>query len=241
MKFKRFLKYLLFLVLIVGLGFLYGFSLARNQQIKIGESIVEFKEGDNNFLSHSMVNKLLIQNNDSVTNIRKDQLDLDVLEERLLANEMIQDAEVYLSVNGTLGAKIKQRTPIARIATKDSYYIDSEGKAMPLSRVSAARVPFVEGKVDKKALKNIYVLAKYIDGDDFLKKNVITIVQKENNTFNLKLRTNDFIVLFGNIENIEKKVNNLKAFYKKAVKDKTLNDYTKVDLKFTNQVVCTKK
>jgi len=221
--------------------FLYAFSANRNAKRVIEKPDVKYHDGAQYFITRTMVNKLLIQNSDSVTNIRKDQLDLDVLEERLLANEMIQDAEVYLSVNGTLGAKIKQRTPIARIATKDSYYIDSEGKSMPLSKVSAARVPFVEGKVDKKALKNIYVLAKYIDGDEFLKQNVITIVQKENNTFNLKLRTNDFIVLFGNIENIEKKVSNLKAFYKKAVKDKTLNNYAKVDLKFTNQVVCTKK
>jgi cell division protein FtsQ len=154
---------------------------------------------------------------------------------------MIQDAEVYLSVNGTLGAKIKQRTPIARIATKNSYYIDSEGKAMPLSTVSAARVPFVEGKVDKKELHDVYVLATYIAQDDFLKKNVIAIVQNENKTFNLKLRTNDFIVQFGSVENMEKKVNNLKAFYKKATKDQTLDNYAKVDLKFTNQVVCTKK
>lgn len=220
---------------------LYAFSANRNATRIIEKPDIKFLDSDQYFITRAMVNKLLIQNNDSATNIRKDQLDLDVLEERLRMNEMIQDAEVYLSVNGTLGAKIKQRTPIARVASKDSYYIDSDGKSMPLSKVSAARVPFVEGKVDKKELKNIYVLAKYIAGDDFLKKNVITIVQKEKNTFNLKLRTNDFIVLFGNIENIEKKVSNLKAFYKKAVKDKTLNDYAKVDLKFTNQVVCTKK
>ena len=223
------------------LVFLYAFSANRNATRIIENPDVKYLDGGHYFITRSMVNKLLIQNVDSVTNIRKDQLDLDVLEERLRANEMIQDAEVYLSVNGTLGAKIKQRTPIARVATKDSYYIDSEGKAMPLSTVSAARVPFVEGKVDKKELKKIYVLAKYIANDDFLKKNVITIVKNENNTFNLQFRTNDFIIQFGNIEHIEKKVNNLKAFYKKAVKDKTLDDYAKVDLKITNQVVCTKK
>ncbi|QHI38407.1 Cell division protein FtsQ [Kordia antarctica] len=229
------------LIIATVLVFLYAFSANRNAKRIIENPDVKYLDGGEYFITRSMVNKLLIQNVDSVTNIRKDQLDLDILEERLRANEMIQDAEVYLSVNGTLGAKIKQRTPIARIATKDSYYIDSEGKAMPLSKVSAARVPFVEGKVDKKELKNIYVLTKYIAEDDFLKKNVITIVQNENKTFDLKLRTNDFIVQFGNIEHMEKKVNNLKAFYKKAVKDKTLNDYAKVDLKFTNQVVCTKK
>ena len=221
--------------------FLYAFSANRNATRVIENPVIQFLDGEQYFITRTMVNKLLIQNNDTVTNVRKEQLDLDVLEERLRANEMIQDAEVYLSVNGTLGAKIKQRTPIARIATKDSYYVDSEGKAMPLSTVSAARVPFVEGNVDKKELKNIYVLANYIAADDFLKKNVITIIQNQNNTFDLKLRANDFVVQFGDIKNIEKKVNNLKAFFKKATKDKTLNDYAKVDLKFTNQVVCTKK
>ncbi|MEM6719675.1 MAG: hypothetical protein AAF611_10190 [Bacteroidota bacterium] len=221
--------------------FLYAFSANRNAARVIENPEVKFLEREQDFITRAMVNKLLIQNNDTVTNVRKEQLDLDILEERLRANEMIQDAEVYLSVNGTLGAKIKQRTPIARIATKDSYYLDSEGKAMPLSTVSAARVPFVEGKVDKKELKNIYVLTTYIAGDDFLKKNVISIIQNDDKTFHFKLRKNDFLVLFGSIKNIEKKVNNLKAFYKKATKDKTLDNFAKVDLKFTNQVVCTKK
>ncbi|WP_046757071.1 cell division protein FtsQ/DivIB [Kordia jejudonensis] len=221
--------------------FLYAFSANRNAARVVGNPDIKYLDGEQYFITRSMVNKLLIQNNDSVTNIRKDQLDLDVLEERLRANEMIQDAEVYLSVNGTLGAKIKQRTPIARIAANDSFYIDSEGKLMPLSKVSAAHVPFVEGKIDKKKLNDVYTLAKFIAEDDFLKKNIIAIVQNENYTFNLKLRANDFVVLFGKVEHIEKKVNNLKAFYKKAVKDKTLDSYAKVDLKFTNQVVCTKK
>jgi cell division protein FtsQ len=223
------------------LSFLYAFSANRNAKRVIENPDIQFVERAQDFITRSMVNKLLIQNNDTVTNVRKEHLDLNILEERLRANEMIQDAEVYLSVNGTLGAKIKQRTPIARIATKNSYYIDSEGKVMPLSTVSAAHVPFVEGKVDKNELKNIYVLAKYIAEDDFLRKNVISIVQNNNKTFALTLRTNDFIVQFGNIDHMEKKVNNLKAFYKKAAKDKALHNYTKVDLQFTNQVVCTKK
>ncbi|MEM6687337.1 MAG: hypothetical protein AAF617_16275 [Bacteroidota bacterium] len=229
------------IVLATVLIFLYAFSAHRNAVRVIENPEVKFLEREQAFITRAMVNKLLIQNSNTATSVRKEQLDLDILEERLRANEMIQDAEVYLSVNGTLGAQIKQRTPIARIATKNSYYIDSEGKAMPLSSVSAARVPFVEGKVNKKELKNIYELATYIASDDFLKKNVISIIQNDNKTFHLKLRANDFVVLFGTVENIEAKVNNLKAFYKKATKDKTLNDFAKVDLKFTNQVVCTKK
>jgi len=42
-------------------------------------------------------------------------------------------------------------------------------------------------------------------------------------------------------ENLDKKISNLKAFYQKAKKDKTLYKYSKVNLQFENQVVCTKK
>ena len=45
----------------------------------------------------------------------------------------------------------------------------------------------------------------------------------------------------GKIENLEQKIKNFKAFYKKAMKDKKLNAYRRVSLQFDNQVVCTKK
>ena len=39
---------------------------------------------------------------------------------------------------------------------------------------------------------------------------------------------------------LDKKINNLKAYYNKALKNNLLNSYSKVNLKFDNQVVCTK-
>lgn len=228
-------------VLLGILIFLFAFSSNRNGMRTVAEPKIEFLDGEHLFITRAMVNKLLIQNNDSVTNVTKDKLDLDVLESALESNDMIQDAEVYLSVNAELGAKIKQRTPIARIVNKNAFYLDIEGKAMPLSSVSAARVPLIGGNVTKNKLEDVYVLSKYIYHDDFLKKNVVSIHQTENQTFILKLRTVNFQVVFGKAEDIEQKTNNLKAFYKKAFKDKTLSDYMKVDLQYNNQVVCTKK
>ena len=61
MRFRRFLKYLLFLVLVTVLGFLFHFSSERNQQKKVSEIVIEFEDGDNNFLTYSMVNKLFFK------------------------------------------------------------------------------------------------------------------------------------------------------------------------------------
>ena len=89
MKVKRVLKYLLFLLTIAGLGFLYSFSSTKNQQKKISEIIVEFEEGENHFLSHSMVNKLLIQNiGDSEKPRRNPVINLHELENVVFQNPL---------------------------------------------------------------------------------------------------------------------------------------------------------
>jgi cell division protein FtsQ len=50
----------------------------------------------------------------------------------------------------------------------------------------------------------------------------------------------DFIVNLGNVEDLEEKFKNFKAFYVKAMKDRSLKEYAVVSLEFNNQVVCTK-
>ena len=59
--------------------------------------------------------------------------------------------------------------------------------------------------------------------------------------FTLKTRSLDFEIFLGSLDHLNKKINNLKAFYQKAMKDQTLTNYKKVNLQFENQVVCTKK
>ena len=112
---------------------------------------------------------------------------------------------------------------------------------MPLSSNYSARVPLVTGHVEKNNLKNLFEIASKIKNDDFLRKNVIGIHQDQNKALNLKLRNCNFIVQLGKIESLDKKINNLKVFYKKNLKENTLNNYSKVNLQFDNQVVCTKR
>ncbi|MGY0426905.1 MAG: cell division protein FtsQ, partial [Polaribacter sp.] len=109
MKFKKFLKYLLFLVLIGSLGFLYSFSDERNDRKKITKIVIKFVEGDNYFLTHTMVDKLLIQNKRTVKNQAKSVLDLYRLENSVCKNPYVEKAVVFLTIGGVLKATIKQR------------------------------------------------------------------------------------------------------------------------------------
>ncbi len=213
----------------------------RNNARKVEKVAVNFMGETNLFITESTVNKLLIQNEDGVTNVTKEILDLNDLESVLKSNPMIKTAQVHLTVNGEVRADVIQRNPIARVNTNASYYIDDEGSFMPLSSNYTARVPLVTGHIRKNNLSNVFKIANKIYNDQFLKTQVIEIRQNQNETFVLKTRVYDFEILVGDLKNLDKKFNNFKAFYQKAKKDKVLNNYSKVNLQFDNQVVCTKK
>lgn len=220
--------------------FLFAFSSARNSARLVSSPQIKFVGENNLFITNENVSKLLIQNFKGLENIPKETLVLNELEIALKSSPMIKKAEVYVAVNGTLNAEIEQKTPIARVSTNVSYYIDDDGLYMPLSSNFSARVPLVTGFVEKNNLKNIYIVASKINNDEFLKKHVVEIHQGMDKFIYLKLRHCQFLVQLGDVSSIDKKVNNLKAFYQKNLKEKTLDSYSKVNLQFDNQVVCTK-
>ena len=221
--------------------FLYAFSSFKNNSRPVSSINVQFTGEDNVFITSEMVNKLLIQSQKKLYFLPKDAIDLKETEFLLESNDMIKSAQVYLTVNGEVRVIVEQKRPIARVDSDDVFYIDEDGFRMPLSSQHSARVPLAYGIVDEADLETVYKVALTVYKDSFLKTYVTEIHQNENKEISLKLRLLDFEVLVGTLDNLEIKLQNLKAFYQKAKKDTMLDVYKSVNLQFENQVVCTKK
>ena len=237
---KRSVEIIKFIILLGIMAFLFSFTKKRNDARKIKKVDVEFVDENSPFITYNTVNKLLIQNQDKVTSIGKETLVLKKMEQRLQENPMVRDAQVYVSVDGTLGAKIEQRKPIGRVSASPDYYLDADGKKMPLSDVYSARVPIITG-TSKNNFNEVTQLLLKINDDEFMKQSVVGLNRKMNGEIELELRKMNFKVLFGKPDNIEKKFQNFKAFYKKTKQDSTLYGYNMVNLKFESQVIATKK
>ncbi|MDH7445166.1 cell division protein FtsQ/DivIB [Aquimarina sp. 2201CG14-23] len=237
---RKMLVYIKFLSLIALVVFLFAFTGNRNEKRKIKAVEIEFVKEQNPYINELTVNKLLIQNQVGVTDVGKEILVLNIVEKGLDAHKMIEDSDVYLTVNGQLKARIKQRTPIARVNAVVPFYVDVTGNTMPLSDNYSAHVPLVSN-VSEREVSEIFPLLKKIQDDEFLKKHVISIYRNVQGDYELGLRVFDFKVIFGKVEHLNDKVKNFKAFYQKALKDQSLNKYKKVSLQFSNQVVCTLK
>jgi cell division protein FtsQ len=241
MKFKKFLKYILFFCLLIIVGFLYSFSAARNHQKKVSKIDIKIEVGNSKFLNHSMVNKLLIQKNETVKNLPKSVINLYGLESNISKNPYVEKAVVFLTIQGELKTIVKQRTPIVRIIQdEDVYYVDKQGVKVPLSENYSARVLLVSGVKNDTEMKEMMPLISTILRDNFLEKEVVGVEKLKNGEVQLAVRSGDYKIDFGTTSEIESKFRKLKAFYNNTFSDKTIQNYKLINVKYHNQVVCTK-
>ena len=222
-----FVKSIFLLAIVV---FLYAFTGQRNSKKTVVATGIEFSNGDNLFLSHAMVNKLLIQKEGPLKNKAKSLINLHNLESDVCSNPLVESAVIYMTIGGSLKAVVTQRTPVARVQTREQvYYLDRQGLKMPLSPNYSASVLLVSGAVTDRDLPAVFQLVVKIRKDSFLKKNIVGIEKKSEQ------------IQLGDIVNLNQKFKKLEAFYNKAILDKEIEIYKTIDLKYNNQVVCTKK
>ena len=234
LKYFNFIKVIFVLLFIISL---FAFSSFQSNLKSVSNVNIDFIGEKNLYISKSSIDKLLIQNNDYIECLEKDIIDLNELEERISSHEMIQNAEVYLTVKGAVRVDIEQRKPLARVISNPSYYIDENGKKMPLSIEHSARVLLVHGQVDQNNLEIIFEMVNTIQNDSFLKLYITDIFIDSENKISMSLRDCDFKVLVGDLNQLKQKIINFKAFYQIAKKENTLKKYKKVNLKFDKQVI----
>jgi len=238
MKLKKFLKYIFLPILLGGIGFLYGFSNQRNSQQIITKSVVKFQSNEPYFLTEEIVNKLLIQNNAIVKKQAKSVIDLYKLEEQVLESSYVEKVSLFITVDGNLNTVIKQREPIARILNgNSSYYIDSQAVKVPISENYSARVPVISGISNEKEVSSLIVLLNRIVDDNFLSKEIIGIELRAQNEYMFTVRSGNYRINFGDLNEIDSKIKKLKAFYSKVFLDSTIHKYKTINIKYHNQVV----
>ncbi|MFV0247841.1 MAG: cell division protein FtsQ/DivIB [Tenacibaculum sp.] len=238
---KKIAVYILFIHLVVFLIFLHKFAAKKNQLKTVKNTVIAFEQGDNNFLSHNLVNKLLTEDKKYVHNQLKSAVDLHFFETKILSNPYVEKASVFLTIEGILYALIKQRKPLARVFAKDSvYYIDKQGFKMPLSTNFSARVPLVFGVSKIDEIKEVLQLLSFIYADSFFKKEIISIERNPKGDYIFSARTGRHKIVFGRVKQAAIKFKKLKAFYSKAIASGAIKRYKTINIKYHNQIVCTK-
>ena len=129
---------------------------------------------------------------------------------------------------------------------------------MPTSSLGSQNVilasGYIKGKIKKDIslvndtadmtnndIYKIYKLTSYLLDNDVLKHLFDQIYISQIGDIELVPKVGNHIVVLGDIDNLDEKFENLLAVYKEGFVNLGWDKYVKLNLKYKNQVVCTKK
>ena len=203
---------------------------------------LNIEPSENQFLSDELILDFINKNELNPVDNMMDEFGLDDLEKEILNHPSVKKAEVFSTITGEVKIKIAQRNPIMRIHQNDiKYYLDEDGIRMPLSKEFTKRVLVASGNVAAIGDEALFTIGKHIHKDDYLKAQIVQIFIDNNKDIILIPRVGNHQIIFGNVQEMEQKFEKLLLFYNKGMPVKGWGKYASINLKYDNQVVCTKK
>ena len=230
-------KILLVFVFLFSIGILYASNYFNNNRL-IEDIDVVIQPNSSFFISTDSIKNSIKR----YIYTTKDSISITKIEDELDKNTFVEKSQVYTMVGHKLFVNVKQKEPVARIITNDSiFYLDKNSNFMSLSKLHSADVPIIFGFNQFSDLDYLTKISLMIRDDKFLNQNITQIIIDENQEINLKLSGLNTFIELGHNNKLEKKIQNLKAFYNRAIRKNDLEKYKEVNLQFENQVVAVKK
>lgn len=263
---KRFAAISGWCVVLAGIITLMGFINADSKKNICREIRITIKdETEKGFINHSDVRDMLNKRAKKIIGSRMADINTPLLEKAINANPFVSQAEVFSAINGTLNISIEQRMPVMRIinSNEESFYIDTERKFMPLSENYSDPVIIATGYLfdsyagrqvhdsafyasgdsikPLRMIDRLFYLADYICNDTLWNAMIQQIYVTSTQEIELIPRIGNHIIVLGDIDNLAEKFNNLENFYIEGLNKTGWDYYSVINLKYKNQVVCTRK
>lgn len=177
------------------------------------------------------------------------EIDIKNFERRLDNSKFIKNAEVYVDLNGILNIYCVLNDPIIRVKGQNQkdFYFDKDGNIIPLSENATCRVPLLTGyigminfqqlkKLDSEANK-ILELGIKINKDQFLSALVEQIYVENNGKLILIPKVGNQKIEFGNVDNIDEKLEKIRIFYSTGMAGSGWRKFTKINIEWEGQIV----
>lgn len=237
-------------LLVVVVAFTMAFSSGKLARVSCQDLIVRIHEDSPRFIDEEEIMRLVKKADDKLFEKKLNEINTEQLERALKKETAIKNIEIYRRVvgedmdfKGKLIVEVAQRKPVVRIRNdKEDFYLDSEGVRIPASGAFSSRVLLVSGQPSEKyAREELLPLINFIHGNEFWHAQIEQMQVNANGELILSTLIGDQLVEFGKPSDYKIKLRNLKALYEQAFSSTGWDHYSKINLKYTNQVVCTKK
>lgn len=166
------------------------------------------------------------------------------LEQELSKHPLIDQVECYKTPSGKLCVEVTQRIPILRVMSSngDNYYIDNKGTIMPPDAKCVAHLAIATGNIGKSfAMKDLYKFGVFLQQNTFWNAQIEQIHVLSGKDIELVPRVGDHLIYLGKLDDFENKLERVKTFYEKALNTVGWHKYSRINVEFGNQIICTKK
>ena len=204
----RVMSFSFWIVLSIGMIVL---SSHRNSVRSIQGFHIHIDENYPQMISKDSVDKMLKLVFKDSTSKQKSEIHLDRLEIQLAQNNLIKNAEVFLTLDDVLHIKILPRVPVARVKGKSEFYLDADGRPIPLSPTYDSDVPTIVNDPDVDRYEALSVLSIAISQDVFLASHVDDI-QDYGHEVILNVIDQKYLIKIKSIDDIQKNLKNIKLF-----------------------------
>jgi cell division protein FtsQ len=260
---KRGIKIILQSVAVVCLIVILGFSDHQQSVLKCKGLRIRIADNTGNFfIEPADIVNVLNSRGGKIKGSPMNDINIGLLEKIVYTIPFINKAEVYSTIDGYVNIDVWQRNPVMRVINRDNehFYIDDNGDFMPVtdkftSQVVVASgfiyddyaernlkyaVPFVNDSSSKPILVQLNEIAVFLRSNEFWDAQVEQVYVNENNEIELIPRIGGHNILIGSSEDLSEKMNNLYLFYSYGIKKSGWDRYSKINLKFKDQIICSK-
>jgi len=233
-----FLANLILIVILIGLT-----SVTNDRQSVQENRLKEIKiiKSNNNFVNRSQLLDFLEFNNIQLDMLISDSYSNYKLEKLVESHPAIKNVEVFSNQKGEIKIRVQQKKAIARVkSSTDDYFLDEYGLEMLKPDNCTQQLIVFTGDISNNDHKEIFSLINTINLSEFWSAQ-ITQVHFEDDDVILIPRVGNQKIKVGNLRNIYEKLDKLYHFYKVIIPTKGWEFYKEINLKYNNQIVCTKK
>lgn len=243
---------ILFVVVLVVGGLLIGFEKAENNSKVCNKVLVTLdNQVENHFVDEGDIMSLITaKGKEVIEGVPFSQLNLRALENRLNDEPFLKEAEIYVDHSGNMMVHALLRRPMARIVrySGPDAYIGEDGQILPVSDKFTKRTIIITGDKAKELSEQVnigtgdyaplYGLINKIRNNKFWNAQIAQIKLEKNGEVILYPQVTKQYIEFGKIEDVDIKFKKLKLFYDDILPRKGWNYYSKVSLKYKNQIIC---
>jgi cell division protein FtsQ len=264
-KFLKILEIAVWVILSGGLFTLLGFSVAEHDSRVCRQYTINIDYGNADILvTKNDIYGIVKQSGHILKGQAIRYINAEKIESSIKKQPYVADANVFVTIEGDVEIQVVQRQPILRIFNQmgESFYLDGTGHLLPLNPDFSARVMVANGYIPepysksanylqdsirqkdsllcKSVMNNLFTLGMFIMKDEFLKALIEEVYVDKCGEFELIPKLGNQLIIFGTAENMDDKFKRLIIFYKKGLSITGWQKYNVINIKFRNQVICSK-